>query len=173
MEINKAVGMKGTLLEMSTFMLLSSLTVCLAILCVGVTFGTDAFFAFVGRRSLALSSEGAVVDVMGHIHEVADARMPIVGALGIVMTVAFLLLAGLGTAASALGIGALLAQLLFLVLYSVYSKPINVKLRQAAGSGQVLADTRQLQARWDRVVVVRTLILLIAMVCLLIAAIVL
>lgn len=158
---------------MGTFPLLSDLVVCIAILCVGITFGTDAFFAFVGRKSLALSNEGAVADVMGHIHEVADARMPIVGALGIVATLALLLLAGLGTLASTLGIGALLAQLLFLVLYNVYSKPINLKLRQAARSGQVPADTRQLQARWDSVVIVRAVLLLIAMVCLLIAALVL
>lgn len=158
---------------MGTFTLLSSLTVCIAILCVGITFGTDTFFAFVGRKSLALSGEGAVVDVMGHIHEVADARMPVVGALGMVATLAFLLLAGLGTRASTLGIGALLVQLLFLVLYNVYSKPINLKLRRAARSGQVPEDTRQLQARWDRVVVIRAILLLVAMLCLVIAALIL
>ncbi len=165
--------MKGTPTKMSTFTLLSSLAVCIATLCVGIIFGTDTFFAFVGRRSLALSSEGAVAEVMGHIHEVADARMPVVGALGIVATLALLLLAGVGTTVSTLGIGALLAQLLFLVLYNVYSKPINIKLRQAARSGQVPENTRQLQTRWDRVVIVRALLLLIAMACLLIAAIVL
>jgi hypothetical protein len=158
---------------MSTFSLLPILVVSIAILFVSITFGTDAFFAFVGRKSLAMSGEGAVADVMGHIHEVADARMPVVGAVGMVATLAFLLLAGLGTVASTLGIGALLAQLLFLVLYSVYSKPINLKLRRAARSGQMLADTRQLQARWDRVVVVRALLLLTAMICLLIAAVIL
>ena len=155
---------------MGTFSLVSNVVVCLAILCVGVTYGTDAFFALVGQRALVLSSEGGVTDVMGHIHEVADARMPIVGALGILATVAFLVLAGLGTIASTLGIVALVALLLFLVLYTVYSKPINVKLKQAARSGQVLVDVRQLQARWKRVVVARTILLLIAMVCLLIAA---
>ncbi len=155
---------------METFSLVSNVVVCLAILCVGVTYGTDAFFALVGQRALVLSSEGGVTDVMGHIHEVADARMPLVGALGILATVAFLVLAGLGTIASTLAIVALVAQLLFLVLYNVYSKPINVQLKQAARSGQVLVDVRQLQARWNRVVVARTILLLIAMVCLLIAA---
>ena len=155
---------------MGTFSLVSNGVVCLAILCVGVIYGTDAFFALVGQRALVLSSEGGVTDVMGHIHEVADARMPIVGALGILATVAFLVLTGLGTIASTLGIVALVAQLLFLVLYNVYSKPINVQLKQAAHSGQVLVNVRQLQARWDRVVVARTILLLIAMICLLIAA---
>lgn len=155
---------------MGTFSLVSNVVVCLAILCVGVTYGTDAFFALVGQRALALSSEGGLTDVMGHIHEVADARMPLVGALGILATVAFLVLAGLGTIASTFGIVALVAQLLFLVLYNVYSKPLNVLLKQAARSGQALVDVRQLQARWNRVVVARTILLLIAMVCLLIAA---
>jgi len=155
---------------MGTLTLVSNVVVCLAILCIGVTYGTDAFFAFVVRRALALNSEGSVTDVIGHIHEVADARMPLVGALGILTTVAFLVLAGLGTIASTLAIVALVAQLLFLVLYNVYSKPINVQLKQAARSGQVLVDVRQLQARWNRVVVARTILLLIAMVCLLIAA---
>jgi hypothetical protein len=141
----------------------------LAILSVGVTYGTDVFFALVGRKALAGSSEGAVADVMGHIHEVADARMPFVGALGIVATVVFLVLAGLGTMASTLGIVAFVVQLIFLVLYNVYSKPINVQLRQAVRAGKVLVETRQLQERWDRVVVWRAFLLLIAMVCLLIA----
>jgi len=168
----KLFVMKGTWKKMGTLTFLASLAICIALLCVGITFGTDAFFAFVGRKSLALSSEGAVVDVMGHIHEVADARMPVVGVLGIGATLAFLLLAGLGTTTSTLGIGALLAQLLFLVLYNVYSKPINLKLRRAARSGEVPEDTRQLQTRWDRVVIIRALVLLIAMLCIAIATII-
>jgi hypothetical protein len=66
----------------------------------------------------------------------------------------------------------LLAQLLFLVLYNVYSKPINLKLRQAARSGEVPEDTRQLQTCWDRAVVIRALVLLIAMLCIVIATII-
>lgn len=155
---------------MGTLAVVTDLVVCVAILCVGVTYGTDAFFAVVGRRSLALSSEGAVTDVMGHIHEVADARMPLFGALGMIATLIFLVLAGLGSMSSTLGIIAFVCQLLFLVLYAVYSKPINRQLRQAASSGQGLMNTRMLQDRWDRVVVGRALLLLLAMVCLLIAA---
>ena len=76
---------------------------------------------------------------MGHIHEVADARMPLVGALGILATVAFLVLAGLGTRASTFGIVALVALSRAL---QCYSKPLNVQLKQAARSGQVLVDVR-------------------------------
>jgi hypothetical protein len=74
---------------------------------------------------------------------------------------------------SHLGLIALIAQVLFLVLYTMYSKPINVRLKQAARSQQVPADTRQMQERWDRVVVIRASLLFIAMACLFLAAVIL
>lgn len=146
---------------------------CVAVLSLGVVYGTDAFFALIGRKALAQSSEASIVDVIGHVHEVADARMPIFGVLGLLASLAFLLVAGLGTVVSALGLVALVAQVLFLVLYNVYSKPINVRLRQAAHSQEVPADTRQMQERWDRVVVIRASLLFIAMGCLLLATVIL
>lgn len=144
-----------------------------AVLSVGVIYGTDTFFALIGRKALAHSSEAAIADVIGHVHEVADARMPIFGVLGLLASLAFLVVAGLGTVVSALGLVALVAQVLFLVLYNVYSKPINIRLRQAAHSKEVPADTRQMQERWDRVVVIRASLLFIAMGCLLLAAVIL
>jgi hypothetical protein len=86
---------------------------CLAILSVGVTYGTDTFFAVIGRKALAQSSERAITDVIGHVHEVADARMPIFGVLGLLASLAFLVIAGLGTAASTLGLIAVAVQVLF------------------------------------------------------------
>lgn len=144
-----------------------------AVLSVGVIYGTDTFFALIGRKALADSSEAAIADVIGHVHEVADARMPIFGVLGLLTSLAFLVLVGLGTLASHLGLIALIAQVLFLVLYTRYSKPINVQLRQAARSQLVPADTRQMQERWDRVVVIRACLLFITMVCLFLAVVVL
>ncbi len=146
---------------------------CLAILSVGITYGTDIFFALIGHKALAQSSERAIADVIGHVHEVADARMPIFGATGLLASLAFLVIVGLGTATSTLGLIALAVQVLFLVLYTRYSKPINVRLRQAAHTHQVPADTRQMQERWDRVVVIRASLLLIAMGCLLLAVVIL
>ena len=157
--------------EILTF--LTASLACIAVLSVGVTYGTDTFFALIGRKALAQSSERAIADVLGHLHEVADARMPIFGVLGLLASLAFLVIAGLGTVESSLGLIALAAQVLFLVLYTVYSKPINVRLRQAARSQQVPADTRQMQERWDRVVVIRAGLLFIAMGCLLLAVVML
>jgi hypothetical protein len=70
---------------------------CVAVLSVGVIYGTDIFFALIGRKALAHSSEAAIADVIGHVHEVADARMPIFGVLGLLASLAFLVLVGLGT----------------------------------------------------------------------------
>ncbi|HZR43021.1 MAG TPA: DUF1772 domain-containing protein [Ktedonobacteraceae bacterium] len=159
-------------METSIVTLIAKGLVCLAILSVGVVYGTDTFFALIGRKALAHSSESAIADVIGHLHEVADARMPIFGAIGLLTSLAFLVIAGLGTTASMLGLVALAVQVLFLVLYTRYSKPINVRLRQAADTHQVPADTRQMQERWDRVVVIRASLLLIVMGCLLLAGVI-
>ncbi|HEY4388708.1 MAG TPA: DUF1772 domain-containing protein [Ktedonobacteraceae bacterium] len=160
-------------METNTFKFVTDGLACIAVLSVGVVYGTDAFFALIGRKALAHSSEAAIADVIGHVHEVADARMPIFGVLGMLANLAFLVIAGLGTLKGRLSLIALLAQIIFLVLYTLYSKPINVRLRQAARSERVPADTRQMQERWDRVVVIRACLLLIAMACLFLAAVIL
>ncbi len=144
------------------FMIVVGVILALALLSIGVVYGTDMFFAIIGRRALAMSSDAGIADVMGHIHEVGDVRMPVFGVLGILSTLAFLLLIGLGTIASWLGILALLAQVVFLILYNVFSKPINVQLRRAAQSKQVPPETRTLQQHWDQVVVLRAMLLFIA-----------
>ena len=152
------------------FMIAISFVLGLALLSTGVVYGTDMFFAVIGRLALAMSSEASIADVMGHIHEIGDARMPVFGMLSILSTLVFLLLVGLGTAASWLGIVALPAQITFLVLYNVFSKPINIQLRQAAQSGQVPMETRKLQQNWDQVVVIRATLLFITVGCLISAA---
>jgi hypothetical protein len=43
---------------------------CVAVLSICVVYGTDAFFALIGRKALAHSSEAAIADVIGHVHEV-------------------------------------------------------------------------------------------------------
>jgi hypothetical protein len=99
--------------------------------------------------------------------------IPIFGVLGLLASLAFLVIVGLETLESHLGLIAFIAQVLFLVLYTMYSKPINVRMRQAARSKLVPADTRQMQERWDRVVVIRASLLFIAMACLFLAAVIL
>jgi len=136
-----------------------------AILGVGVAYGTDAFFALVGRRALARSAEGSMAEVMGRLHETADARMPVVGAAGMVATAATAIVAGPG-AGRYLGLAAVAAQAGFLGLYTTLSAPINKRLTAAAREGRTPDDARALQRRWDRVVLAHVALLAIALGCL-------
>jgi len=136
-----------------------------AILGVGVAYGTDAFFALVGRRALERSAEGSMAEVMGRLHETADARMPLVGAAGMVATAATAIVAAPG-AGQALGLTALAAQAGFLGLYTTLSAPINKQLRVAVQEGRTPDGARALQRRWDRVVLARVALLAIALGCL-------
>ncbi len=133
-----------------------------AILGVGVTYGTDAFFALVGRRALGRSAEGSMAEVMGRLHETADARMPVVGAVGMIATAAVAVTAGPGTGRR-LGLAALAAQVGFLGLYTTLSAPINKRLTAAAQHDQIPDDARALQRRWDRIVLARVALLAIAL----------
>jgi hypothetical protein len=63
--------------------LLPNVLLVFAIAAVGVVYGVDVFFAVVGRRALAHSSNAAIAEVMGRFHEVADARMPVFGVSGV------------------------------------------------------------------------------------------
>ena len=40
----------------------------LAVLCTGVVYGVDVFFAVIGQRALAESDDAAIADVMGRLH---------------------------------------------------------------------------------------------------------
>ena len=133
----------------------------LAILAVGVVYGTDMFFAVVGRRALANVSDASLTEVMGRLHEVADRRMPIFGILGMVCTLSLI-----AVAPSLNTILALVAQLIHLGLYFRVAKPVNAVLTAAANRGESLPDARQLQRRWDSVIIPRALMLGIALLCL-------
>ncbi len=136
-----------------------------AVLGVGATYGTDVFFALVGRRALERSTEGSMAEVMGRLHETADARMPVIGAVGIAATVAVTLSAGPGPG-RLLGLTALAAQAGFLGLYTTLSAPINKQLTAAAQQGKAPDEARALQRRWDRVVPARAVLLAVALACL-------
>lgn len=136
-----------------------------AILGVGVVYGTDAFFALVGRRALERSTDESMAEVMGRLHETADVRMPAVGAAGMVATAGMALAAGT-SAGRLLSLAALAAQAGFLGLYTTLSAPINKKLTIAAQDGRTPDDARTLQRRWDKVVRVRVLLLTTALACL-------
>jgi len=48
--------------------------------------------------------------------------------------------------------------LIWLVLYTRVSAPINRQLSAAADSGQVLTNVRVLQANWDRIINARAIL---------------
>jgi hypothetical protein len=141
-----------------------------AVLSTGVVYGVDVFFAVIGQRALTESSDAAIADVMGHLHQVADARMPIFGVTGLLATIAFAIVSPIGTPAHWLALGAIAGWLVQLSLYLVVAKPINTKMTKAAQRKEVLSNIRELQNRWDSVIVARAMAMTLAVGCLIKAA---
>lgn len=86
--------------------------------------------------------------------------MPVPGALGIVATAASVVLAAVAAHwAQAIVAGAALVLLLvWIVLYTQVSAPINRQLTAAADAGQPLPNGRALQAQWDRIIGARAML---------------
>jgi hypothetical protein len=137
-----------------------------ACLAIAVVLGTDVFFTVVGRAALARASAPAVLEVMGHLHAVADRRMPLFGATGVVGTG---LLVAFGPQVRVLAAVSLAAQLLFLALYLTIAKPINTRMTAAIGTGAGSHDVRALQTRWESILIPRATLLAIALCSLLLA----
>jgi hypothetical protein len=138
----------------------------IAILSIGIVYGVDVFFTVIGRKALSQCSDAGMTEVIGRIHEVADRRMPIFGAVALVSTLALVgtqWFNSAPTSALAWSLTALIAQVVFLVLYTVVSKPVNVELTRAAQTGRVPANARILQNRWDRVIPLRASLLLLTL----------
>jgi hypothetical protein len=133
------------------------------ILSTAVVFGTDMFFLTVGRAALRMASPAAGTEVMGFFHFYADIRMPIWGVLAILSN--FLL--GLLTRGGHRGLYYLLSisvLILFVVLYNRLSKPINRLQTEAAKTRGMLDNARELQASWDRSVMIRTPLLAVSLI---------
>src|SRR5690349_9144722 len=112
------------------------------ILSTAVLWGADIFFLTVGRSALRLATTSAATEVMGFLHMFADARMPIWGAAAMLSNVTLLL---------------------FLNVYSRLSKPDNRLQTEAAKSGRNLDNGRELQAAWDRSLLIRVPLLVVSM----------
>ncbi|OBH51738.1 DUF1772 domain-containing protein [Mycobacterium sp. E2479] len=125
-----------------------------AVLGTAVVYGTDVFCAIAMRPALASVDNDALVAVMGRVHRYGDRRMPVPGALGIVATAVSAALAALTAHwAQAIAAGvALVLLVIWLVLYTRISAPINRQLTTAADAGQALPNGRALQAKWDSVI---------------------
>jgi hypothetical protein len=143
----------------------------LAITANGVLHGTDVFCAVVLRPAVAAVDDRTLTQLLGHVHRIADRRFPVIGAVGLVAALATTVLAaaggrGVSTAAGSL---AVLALLVWLVVYSRVSKPVNTVLTAAALADRVPDDARALQARWDSVIAARVALQVTALVALCVA----
>ena len=123
------------------------------ILSTAVVLGTDMFFLTIGRAALRMASPSAGTEIMGFFHLFADARMPIWGVLAIL---ANLLLAVLSKSGQRwFYFASLLMLILFVIIYNRLSKPINRLQTDAAKTGERLNNGRELQASWDKSVMIR------------------
>src|SRR5262245_37779127 len=86
--------------------------------------------------------------------------MPVPGVLGGLATATSVVLATVAEHwAQAIAAGAALVLLLvWIVLYTQVSAPINRQLTAAADAGQHLPNGRVLQAKWDRIIGARALL---------------
>jgi len=91
----------------------------------------------------------------------ADARMPIWGVSAILSN---LLLAVLSNSGQRwFYFAPLLMLILFVIVYNRWSKPINRRQTEAAKTGQRLDNGRELQASWDRSVMIRVPLLVVSL----------
>lgn len=125
-----------------------------AIATAAIIYGTDIFCALVLRPAAVGAADASVADLVGRIHEYGDRRLPAPGAVSIIAA-ALATAATDSTAARIAGATALAALLAWLAIYVRVSSPINRRLRVAAATHTVPADTRALQRRWDSVIWVR------------------
>jgi hypothetical protein len=143
----------------------SHVLVVIAILNVGIIYGTDIFSLLVLQPALAQVDDQTLVAIMGRVHQFADRRLRLPGIAGLAFTIA-------GTAfvagadrlgATIAGIVGVIASVIWLVIYSRISAPINVRLTAGALSGETPLDTRILQQRWDGVITTRSALQLLTL----------
>lgn len=129
----------------------------LAVLAVGVIYGTDIFSAVVLRPAMAALADPELTQAAGRIHQYGDRRLPLPGIAGIAAAAAAAICAGLaGHAAPAALAGAAFAALLgWLGLYLRIAAPINQQMTKAARDYQTPADIRAMQTRWDSIITTR------------------
>ena len=138
----------------------------IAIICTAVVFGTDVFFALIGKKSAIKSKDSSIADVFGHFHEVADIRMPFFGATAILATIIQIIIYGIHSISGKLSMAALMGMISQLLIYLLISKPVNVIMVDSVKYGRVLNNVRGLQERWDKVIFWRAISLFLAIICL-------
>jgi hypothetical protein len=131
------------------------------ILCTAVVCGTDMFFLTCGRPALKLASPSAGTEVMGFFHMFGDARMPIWGVSAILCNIVLAVFAG--SEQRWFYVASLLMLVLFVIGYARLSKPINQIQTEAAKTGKSLDNGRELQASWDRSLLIRVPLLVLSL----------
>jgi hypothetical protein len=131
-----------------------------AVLGTAVIFGTDVLGAAVMRPALAEIDDRALVQVTGRTHHYGGRRLPVAGILGVVAgaaaaTAAFIADRPVAGGFAAFGLAALLV---WLVLFNRISLPINKVLIAASETGEVPANARALQVRWDSIINLRAVL---------------
>lgn len=134
---------------------LDGVLILTGLLSAGVIYGTDMFFAVVARPALARTSEAALTETMGRLHEVGDARMPLFGAAALLSTLALVFTTGLGSPPSLFAGLALIGLATQLTAYLRVAQPVNRAQTAAAQQGITPPAARALQTRWDSVIVLR------------------
>jgi hypothetical protein len=133
---------------------LAQLLIAAALVATAVIYGTDVFAAIVLRPALAHVDDRTLTGATGYMHDYADRRLRVPGAIGLAATV-------LGTAvavlarhpgAAAASAAAVLAMTAWLLIYRNVSAPVNRQLTAAAHDGRTPGDARALQRQWDHVI---------------------
>lgn len=141
----------------------SSGLVALALLSSGVVYGVDVFFALIARPALRRADVASLTQVLGHLHAVADARMPVFGVAALLSTSGLGWVAGgWATLPGRLALLALAGLLTQLAAYVRVAQPVNKRQTAAALQRQTPLDARALQDRWDSVIGLRAGALTIA-----------
>jgi len=115
---------------------LAQLLIAAALVATAVIYGTDVFAAVVLRPALAHVDDRTLTGTAGYMHDYADRRLPVPGAIG----------------AAVAGGAAVLAMAVWLFIYRSVSAPINRQLTAAAHDGRIPGDARVLQGQWDHVI---------------------
>jgi Domain of unknown function (DUF1772) len=149
---------------------LNAALVMVAVLSAGVVYGTDVFFAVVGRPALKRTSEAGLTEVMGRLHEVGDARMPIFGATALISTLALVFTTGMGSPSSLFALLALAGLGTQLGAYLRVARAVNIEQTMAAQHGVTPPNARKLQQGWDSVITLRAVGTLIGVASLLLCA---
>ena len=132
----------------------------IAVVSIGVVYGTHVFCAVVQRPALARVDDATLTAIMGNVHRFGDQRLPIPGILGIIAAATACVLAALASRPfAAATAGAALALLVgWVIVYLRISAPINRLLTAAADNHESPANARDLQADWDRIIVPRAVL---------------